>query len=67
MEFIEIEYLAEQNLNYDTIRETGKLMGEVPGPPGTGQLGDDVFNYYGALRDANNGRIDQLLQEILSH
>ena len=42
---------------------TAKLMGEVPNPPGVHTFGDAVFDAYGKMRDANNQRIDELLQE----
>ena len=62
--FIEIEQLEENNLLYDAGRAIGKIMPEVNNLPGVDKFGDQIFNYYGEQRDANNRRIDQLLQTI---
>jgi hypothetical protein len=62
-QFGEIWQLEEQNLLLDTGRQIGKIMGEVPNIPGEDKFGEAVFNAYGKQRDANNNRIDTLLQE----
>jgi len=63
-QFAEIYLLEDQNLWLDVGRQTGKIMGDVPNIPGEGRFGDAVFDAYGQMRDANNQRIDELLQEI---
>jgi RHS repeat-associated protein len=65
-QFVEIFQLERQNLVLDAGRQAGKAMGVVPAPPGFDELGESVFNYYGRQRDANNQRIDQLVQEMAS-
>ncbi|MFZ0320177.1 MAG: RHS repeat-associated core domain-containing protein [Candidatus Sulfotelmatobacter sp.] len=63
---IEIYQLEQQNLLYDQGRTIGKVMGEVPNLPGMDRFGNDVFNFYGQMRDQNNRRIDALIQEGLA-
>ena len=60
-QFIEIYQREEQNLLLDVGRQTGRLMGEVPGLAGVDKFGEHVFNYYGQMRDENNRQIDQLV------
>jgi hypothetical protein len=43
----------------------GKALGVVPGLPGQGSFGDALFNQYGAERDVNNRRIDELIQQMI--
>ena len=64
-QWLEIYRLEDQNLKlYDQARMIGKAMADVPLPPGFSKFGDDVFNYYGHLRDQNNAQIDQLVQQM---
>jgi RHS repeat-associated protein len=65
-QFIEIYNLEDQSHFYDLGRLTGTMMSEVPGPPGVDKFGDQVFNFYGQMRDKNNKRIDQLVQQMLA-
>jgi hypothetical protein len=62
-QFIEIYSLEAENLNYDEGRLAGKVMAEVPDPPGTDKFGSAVFDFYGQKRDENNLRIDLLVQD----